>query len=186
MVKFATCEAAGLTSSQARKVYGVSSYKEIEKRVQTAVNEAAEIRQAVIELANIEEQALLQSLRIQESFFSEGEEELEMVEVEESSAVDYPNSSDSEKSETEESSSEMGDSVAESLRVVEDDSLSLHSPQTHSHHSYDPDTVDKSSFSANPAPSHEVLLNWLQENDLSWFSFYEEVSQYLRNYSSEL
>ena len=186
LVKFAACEAAGLTSSQARKVYGVSSYKEIEKRVQTAVNEAAEIRQAVIELANIEEQALLQSLRIQESFFSEGEEELEMVEVEESSAVDCPNSSDSEKSETEESSSEMGDSVAESLRVVEDDSLSLHSPPTHSHHSYDPDTVDKTSFSANPAPSHEVLLNRLRENDLNWFSFYEEVSQYLRNYSSEV
>ena len=140
LVKFAVCKAAGLTSSQARKLYGVSSFKEIENRVQTAVNEAAEIRQAVIELANIEEPALLRSLRIQESFFGEGEEELEMVDVEEFSAVDWPNGSNSEKSETEESSSEMGDCVAESPHVVEDDSLSLHSPQTHSHHSYDPDT----------------------------------------------
>lgn len=104
-----------------------------------------------------------------------------MVEVEESSAVDSPNSSDSEKSET-----EMGESVAWSPRVVEENSLSLHSRHTHSHHSYDPDTVDKTSFSANPAPSHEVLLNWLRENDLNWFSFYEEVSQYLRNCSSEV
>ena len=54
-----------------------------------------------------------------------------MVEVEESSAVDSPNSSDSEKSETEESSSEMGGSVAWSPRVVEDNSLSLHSRHTH-------------------------------------------------------
>ena len=59
-------------------------------------------------------------------------------------------------------------------------------PQTHSHHSCDPDTVHKTSFSANPVPSHEVLLNWLRENDLNWFSFYEEVSQYLHNYSSEV
>ena len=121
LVKFAACKAAGLTSSQARKLYGVSSFKEIEKRVQTAVNKAAEIRQAVIELANIEEQA-----RIQESFFREGEEELEMVDVEEFSAVDWSNGSNSEKSETEKSLSEMGDCVAESTQVVEDHSLSLH------------------------------------------------------------
>ena len=70
-----------------------------------------------MELANIEKQALPRSLRIQESFFSEGEEELDVVEEGESSAVDWLNSSDSEKSETEESSSEMGDSVAESPRV---------------------------------------------------------------------
>lgn len=94
----------------------------------------------MIELANIEKQALPRSLRIQESFFSEGEEELEMVEEGESSAVDWPNSSDSEKSETEGSSSEIGDSVVESPHAVQDDSLSLHSPQMHSRHSYDPDT----------------------------------------------
>lgn len=30
------------------------------------------------------------------------------------------------------------------------------------------------------------MLSWLRENKLNWFSFYEEVAQYLKNYSSEV
>ena len=30
------------------------------------------------------------------------------------------------------------------------------------------------------------MLSWLREKKLNWFSFYEEVAQYLKNYSSEV
>lgn len=57
LLKFAVCEAAGLTSQQARKVYGIGSYKDLSRKVRLALQEAAEIRQSVIELAEIEDKA---------------------------------------------------------------------------------------------------------------------------------
>lgn len=50
--------------------------------------------------------------------------------------------------------------------------------------SYDPDSISKTAILANPAPSNDVLLSWLRDHDLNWFAFFEEVSQYLRNYTS--
>lgn len=52
--------------------------------------------------------------------------------------------------------------------------------------SYDPDAISKTAILANPAPSNDVLLSWLRDHDLNWFAFFEEVSQYLRNYTSEV
>ena len=52
--------------------------------------------------------------------------------------------------------------------------------------SYDPDSISKTAILANPALSNDVLLSWLRDHDLNWFAFFEEVSQYLRNYTSEV
>ena len=52
--------------------------------------------------------------------------------------------------------------------------------------SYDPDAISKTAILANPAPSNDVLSSWLRDHDLNWFAFFEEVSQYLRNYTSEV
>ena len=62
----------------------------------------------------------------------------------------------------------------------------LLSPVGNLGHSYDPDIIDKTTLIANPAPSHDVLLSWLRDSDLNWFEFFEEVSQYLRKYTSEV
>lgn len=212
LLKFAACEAAGLTSRQARKVYGISSYKEIERKVQTAITEAVEIRQAVMEIANIEEQALMKSLRIQGPPSDiESEEEMDM-DVDECSAEDYIyTSSDSEELDMEENSSvEASNNVVENERNLatctepvnssapqsvsrnsvdkssEIIALMLHPPEKQPDHAYDPDTIDKTTLVGNPAPSHDVLLSWLRDNDLNWFLFYEDVSQYLQNYTSEV
>ena len=51
---------------------------------------------------------------------------------------------------------------------------------------FDPDFCSKDVALASPRPSNQTLLSWLRENKLSWFSFYNDLEQYLKLYSTEV
>ena len=51
---------------------------------------------------------------------------------------------------------------------------------------FDPDFCSKDVALASPRLSNETLLSWLRENKLSWFSFYNDLEQYLKLYSTEV
>ncbi|KAL9987010.1 hypothetical protein ACROYT_G001244 [Oculina patagonica] len=51
---------------------------------------------------------------------------------------------------------------------------------------FDPDFSSKEVALANPTPSNETLLSWLRENRFNWFSFYNDLEQYLKPYSAQV
>ncbi len=76
LLKFAACEAAGLTSQKAWKVYGIGSYKDLSRKLCLALQEALDFRQSVIELAEIDDKALM-SLRLEDVINEEGEDNVD-------------------------------------------------------------------------------------------------------------
>lgn len=190
LVKFAACEAAGLTSKQAQKIYGIGSYKELGQKVRVALAEAAQIRQSILELAEIEDIALMKSLRLTDvdSEDDNGEFDIESCEemtLEETSvegdAADVESSHPTNSCQTVD-----GSSLHVQNSLLSDRTVGVNNLLSPPGNSYDPDHIEKTALIANPAPSHDVLLSWLRDHDLNWFAFFEEVSQYLRNYTSEV
>ena len=172
LLKYTACQASGLSSTQARKIYGITDHKAISEKVKVAMKEAEEIREAVLELAKIEELAVLKSLRLtpeDQSVVPNNESEDDDEDAEECTIEwRYPSDEDDED--------------AMNTEVSSDRSIDDLLPER----SYNPDNVDKQTLIANPAPANDVLLSWLRERNLNWFLFYEDVNQYLRAYSSEV
>ena len=219
LLKFAVCEAAGLTSQQARKVYGIGSYKDLSRKVRLALQEAAEIRQSVIELAEIEDKALMRSLRL-DVINEKGEDNVDFDveaceimptddECDDSNVEDVEPPDLTNPSENADTSSRKHDPHASGESTVgvattpsgtsnsfnpdaiNKTAIANPAPQLATtpsgpNNSYDPDAISKTAILANPAPSNDVLLSWLRDHDLNWFAFFEEVSKYLRNYTSEV
>ena len=216
LLKFAACEGAGLTSKQARKVYGIASYKDVSKKVRMALQEAAEIRQSIIELAEIEDKALMRSLRLEDAINEEEEDSVDFeveaceimptddvcddgnVEDVEPPDLTHPSENTDTSSRKQDPQATVGvattpsgtsnsfDHDAINRTAIVNPASQLATTPSDPNSSYDPDAISKTKTLTNPAPSNDTLLSWLREHDLNWFTFFEEVRQYLRNYTSEV
>ena len=216
LLKFAACEGAGLTSKQARKVYGIASYKDVSKKVRMALQEAAEIRQSIIELAEIEDKALMRSLRLEDAINEEEEDSVDFeveaceimptddvcddgnVEDVEPPDLTHPSENTDTSSRKQDPQATVGvattpsgtsnsfDHDAINRTAIVNPASQLATTPSDPNSSYDPDAISKTTTLTNPAPSNDTLLSWLREHDLNWFTFFEEVRQYLRNYTSEV
>lgn len=216
LLKFAACEGAGLTSKQARKVYRIASYKDVSKKVRMALQEAAEIRQSIIELAEIEDKALMRSLRLEDAINEEEEDSVDFeveaceimptddvcddgnVEDVEPPDLTHPSENTDTSSRKQDPQATVGvattpsgtsnsfDHDAINRTAIVNPALQLATTPSDPNSSYDPDAISKTTTLTNPAPSNDTLLSWLREHDLNWFTFFEEVRQYLRNYTSEV
>jgi len=191
IIKYAVCQAQSLSAKEAQNTYGISSFNKLANKVHTALEEAAEIRLSIQDLAEIEDKALLMSLRIHDNL-EEEEEEYEgdpvLHDIEDIDSIFKESEVDQDIEVSEGSNNcmmlhEQGTELLDSNNV--DNSLG-ETPLLGQRHLYNPDSLDKTRYLANPAPSHEVLIGWLRMNDLNWFSFYEELSIYLRSYTSEV
>ena len=218
LLKFAACEGAGLTSKQAQKVYGIASYKDVSKKVRMALQEAAEIRQSIIELAEIEDKALMRSrsLRLEDAINEEEEDSVDFeveaceimptddvcddgnVEDVEPPDLTHPSENTDTSSRKQDPQATVGvattpsgtsnsfDHDAINRTAIVNPASQLATTPSDPNSSYDPDAISKTTTLTNPAPSNDTLLSWLREHDLNWFTFFEEVRQYLRNYTSEV
>ena len=169
----------GMSAKQARKTYGIDDHSSKTRQVQEATARAEDIRQSTMELAQLEETALLQSLGISDVNSSESDTD-----------------GSGNESEYLESGSDCEDSICESGDetncIVPKDKVEndLHLPQPSNipdEIRFDPDSSSKYVAAvANPAPSNETLLSWLRENKLNWFSFFHELQEYLKHYNVEV
>ena len=171
----------GMTGKQARNIYGIEEYSCKVRGVKEAIANVQEIRNEIMKLAKLKETALLRTLGVEDDSESDSESSghgSDLESVIESDSDEEPNCN---------SESESSVSSVQQKNQYTDESQS-HSPTTTGIR-YDPDFLSKdvpATATANPAPSNDTLLLWLRENKLNWFSFYEEVAQYLKNYNSEV
>ena len=152
------------------------------KKVREAITNAQKVRDEIMKLAKLEETALLQSLGVKDDSESESESTV--------GDSDLESVLDSDSDEEHNSSSETGSivsSVQQKNQCAKLTDESQSDSTTTTDIRFNPDFLSKDvPATANPAPCNGTLLSWLRENKLNWFSFYEEVSQYLKSYSSEV
>lgn len=177
-----------MSSNQVRKTYGIQEHNHKVKEVEEALANAKEIEEEIMKLAKLKETALLRSLGIEDDYESDqdstdGTSDLESVIESDSESEDaaYDLICNSQIRGSPSLLHDKNQRTGESQlphSVPKNDSFNER---------YDPDSISKNvTYTANPAPSNETLLMWLRENKLNWFAFYEEVSQYLKNYNAEV
>ena len=205
LIKFAACQASGLSNKRASQQYGVYNFSGIRNEVKNALQHATAVRQQIFELASIKERATIESFGIylgQESD-SSTDEDSDSESGEASFDVDVDleyNSSGGECGRC--SISEEGGGVDEQADCGESDGVGTadntcttqeNSVQSLNHerdksqrHVVDPDNFSKDAAVVNPAPSHDHLLTILRANQLNWFAFVAELEQLLKGYSIDV
>lgn len=61
LIKFVACQASGFSNKRAGQEYGVYNFSSIRNEVKNALQDATEIREAVLKLASVQERARLES-----------------------------------------------------------------------------------------------------------------------------
>lgn len=171
----------GLSGKKAKKTYGVDDYTSNTKRIEEAMALAEDINETTMALAMLEDTALLQSMGIAEDSSSDSDscgseyEELEgSSEDDETSFVVRENEAACELPKDNHKNTE------------EEDTQTQPSENFSSQVRFDPDFSSKEVALASPTPLNETLLSWLRENRLNWFSFYNDLEQYLKPYSAQV
>lgn len=72
-LKYAVCKASNLSATKARKLYGFENMGETFSKVEEAIVETESIREAIDELANVEDRAMLASFGIEDDLSSDSD-----------------------------------------------------------------------------------------------------------------
>lgn len=165
----------GLSGKQANKKYGIDNNTLKINQVKEAIVNAQETHDEIIKLVQLQETALLRSMGIEDSV---------------SDTESFEDESDLES--VIESDSDENDSHSKSsVSTVHGESKAADEGQSSNHSTgstrFNPDDLSKDVAGVvNPAPPNETLLSWLRDNSLNWFSFFDDVAQYLKFYSPEV
>ncbi|CAH3028864.1 unnamed protein product [Porites evermanni] len=154
LIKYAMC---GDFSNKTAKKYGLSDWNRQKDEIESSVERSKEIREAVIELACLEEKTVLRSYGIEIESDNES-----IISRESGESCDW----NSEKESDSEGESEGGQTNSE--REMADCRLDKHSEE----YNFDPDRLQKESTPLiSDVPSFDNLVFILRQNNLNWFSF---------------
>ena len=168
LIKYAMC---GDFSNKTAKKYGLSDWNRQKDEIESSVERSKEIREAVIELACLEEKTVLRSYGIEIESDSES-----LISRESGESCDW----DREKESDSEEESEGGQTNSE--REMADCRLDKHSEECN----LDPDRLQKESTPlVSDVPSFDHLVFILRQNNLNLFSFVEEIKSTIRGLSPE-
>lgn len=168
LIKYAVC---GDFSNKTAKKYGLSDWNRQKDEIKSSVERSKEIREAVNELACLEEKTVLRSYGIE----IESDNEI-LISRESGESCDW----DSEKESDSEEESESGQTNSEI--EMADCRLDKHSEE----YNLDPDRVQKESTPlVSDVPSFDHLVFILRQNNLNWFSFVEEIKSTIRGLSAK-
>lgn len=168
LIKYAMC---GDFSNKTAKKYGLSDWNRQKDEIESSVERSKEIREAVIELACLEEKTVLRSYGIEIESDNES-----IISRESGESCDW----NSEKESDSEGESEGGQTNSE--REMADCRLDKHSEE----YNFDPDRLQKESTPLiSDVPSFDNLVFILRQNNLNWFSFVEEIKSTIRSLSPE-
>ena len=169
----------GMSAKEAKKTYGVDEQNSKTKQIQEAMALAEEINESTMALAMLQDTALLQSMGIVDDTSSDSDScESEVEDLESFSEDDERSSTDCEN-----------EAVYALPKDTENKDTHKRPPKAEDFPipiRFDPDFCSKDVALASPRPSNETLLSWLRDNKLSWFSFYNDLEQYLKLYSTQV
>ena len=183
LIKYTALLSSGVSSAQARKLYGISESTTLKAEVSQVLPKASEIQEAVNKLSSVKDKCILKSLGIIDETCSSDESQDESGDEESTSlsSLDIE-----ERGETE----QLQDSDDLNSKPLEEQEHPLsnerHSNCEREHNLTDPDFMDKHASTVSPVLSNERLLCLLRENELNWFSFVMELKLLLNNYSSDV
>lgn len=163
IIKMAVC--SELSGKEAQKRYGVQNINSKKQKINDAIQRATEIRNVILELANLKEKALLHTLGYDIDSSSDSEDESDLKEVEQ---VEWISSSEDEI-DKDQVNVEQCD-----MTMLHDRNTSNKLPSDDASQSLDPKSSQKS-VSTDISPSRETLVRMLWENNLNWFSFVGEL-----------
>ena len=157
-LKYAIVKAAGISHSQAKNVYGFDNVSSRVNKVENALLEATAIRDAIENIANIKETAILSSLGINET-----------SDESQSESMDDESETDTDNSENEIQPSDLDDARETVSIAVETERKQLDCTQTH---------LD--------IPSEQQLCDVLRCCNLNWIEFVRVVTGMIENKQSEV
>ncbi len=157
-LKYAIVKAAAISHSQAKSVYGFDNMSSRVNKVENALLEATAIRDAIENIANIKETALLSSFGISE-----------ISDDSQSESMDDESETDTDNSENEIQPFVLGDASETASGVVETEMKQLDSTETHL-----------------GMPNERQLCDVLRCCDLNWIEFVRVVTGMIENKESEV
>ena len=158
-------------SKKKAKEYGLSDWNRQKDEIESSIQRNKEIREAVNELAYLEEKIILRGYGIEIESDNEN-----LISTESGESCDW----DSEKEKDSEGESE-GDQT-NSEREMVDCPLDNHSEE----YNLDPDRVQKQSTPlVSVVPSFDHLVFILRQKNLNWFSLVEEIKSTVHGLSAE-
>ena len=158
-------------SEKKAKKYGLSDWNRQKDEIESSMERNKEIREAVNEVACLEEKAILRGYGIEIESDNES-----LISTESGESCDW----DSEKENDSEEESEGDQTNSEG--EMADCPLDKHSEE----YNLDPDRVQKESTPlVSDVPSFDHLVFILRQNNLNWFSFVEEIKSTVRGLSAE-
>ena len=175
LIKYTALLSSGVSSAQARKLYGISESTTLKGRsITQALAKASEIQEAVNKLSSVKDKCILESLGIIDETCSSDESQDESGDEE---SMSLSSLDIEERGETE----QLQDSDDLNSKPLEEQEHPLsnerHSNCEREHNLTDPDFMDKHASTVSPVPSNEHLLCLLRENELNWFSFVMELNK---------
>ena len=157
-LKYAIVKAAAISHSQAKSVYGFDNMSSRVNKVENALLEATAIRDAIENIANIKETALLSSFGISE-----------ISDDSQSESMDDESETNTDNSENEIQPFVLGDASETASGVVETEMKQLDSTETHL-----------------GMPNERQLCDVLRCCDLNWIEFVRVVTGMIENKESEV
>ena len=168
LLKYAMCAEF---SKKKAKEYGLSDWNRQKDEIESSIQRNKEIREAVNELAYLEEKTILRGYGIEIESDNES-----LISTESGESCDW----DSEKENDSEGKSE-GDQT-NSEREMVDCPLDNHSEE----YNLDPNRVQKQSTPlVSDVPSFDHLVFILRQNNLNWFSLVEEIKSTVHGLSAK-
>jgi len=166
LIKYAMC--ADISGKNAKK-YGISDWNCQKDVIDCSIERSIEIREAVNELASIEEKVVLRSYGIEIESDNES-----LISTESGDTCDWVSEQDQ-------------DSEEESGEDQNETEIAHGAPRTKDNvYNPDPDRIQKDSTPlVCDMPSFDHLVYILQQNHLNWFSFVEELKVTIHTLSAE-
>lgn len=153
-----------MSGRKAKQTYGIDDHTQKLTEVKEAIANYQKIQNEIMNLAYLDETALLRSIGV----VADVESDTDSESLESGSDLESVLEGGSDN-EADDSECEVKASVSEDTQVQEsqENKQSLH-------------------VNGNIAPFKETLLLWLRESKFNWFSFYQDVTQYLKEYNLDV
>ena len=160
-----------MSAKQARKTYAIDDNASKLNRVKQAMAMAKDIQMSVLQLAQLEDIALLKSLGVLDDFSSESDtdssgDESENLESDSDCVVD---------------SCESGNEThvvapINNCEIASECDIHLPLPSSNPDQlTFNQDLYSEDVAATNPVQRNETLLSWLRETKLNWFSFFDDL-----------
>lgn len=184
LIKYTCLLSSGVSSTQAKRLYGISEPAALKTEVSKALEKVIEIQDAVNKLSSVQDECVLESLGIIDPTDDSDNSQDESNEEE---CIDLSSLEQEDNGKTDMLDDAYDDPLFEIPEFHGNSTTYEENRCSERRNLTDPDVLNKDvDIAVSPVPSHEHLLYMLRQNGLNWFSFVTELKLLLKNYSPEV